>query len=145
MRVRNSCPRPANPSVMAVGHDTSPYTGEVLARCSVFLRTSLLPEPLARWCEGYARAFAPRPGAAGNRKRSRICKLRTLVLNLLHHEALEDVALFDVVELFDAHAALVAGGDLLDGVLEALERAEHTFVDDHVVTQHAQVILPSLT
>ena len=56
---------------------------------------------------------------------------------MLHHEALKDVALFDVVELLNRHAALIVRGNLLDRVLEALERAELALVDDDVVAQHA--------
>ena len=60
-----------------------------------------------------------------------------LLFNLFHHEALEDVAFLDVVVLFNRHAALIACGDLLDGVLEALQRAELSFVNDNVVAQDA--------
>ena len=63
----------------------------------------------------------------------------TLAGDLLHDVALEDVALFDVVELVDGHAALVVLRDLLDGVLEALQRADLALVDDDVVAQHAHL------
>ena len=46
-----------------------------------------------------------------------------LLFDLLHDVGLDHVALLDVVELLKVQAALVAGGDLLDGVLEALEEA----------------------
>ena len=42
-------------------------------------------------------------------------------LDFLHNEGFDDVALLDVLELLKGDAALVAGGDLLHTVLEALE------------------------
>ena len=42
-------------------------------------------------------------------------------LNFLHQESLDDIALFDILELLKGDAALIAGGNLLYAVLKALE------------------------
>ena len=65
-----------------------------------------------------------------------------LSLNFLHGEALEDVAFLDVVVLGDGHAALVAGGDFLGSVLEALQGADLALMDDDVVAQHTDLAVP---
>src|SRR5579859_6890436 len=57
--------------------------------------------------------------------------------DLLHLEALDDVADLDVVVILEGHAALVAFLDLAHLVLEALECLEGTLVDDDVVAQQA--------
>ena len=54
----------------------------------------------------------------------RVCgaaDLSLLLLNFFHHEALENIAFLDVVELQNAHTALIAGGNLLGSILEALQ------------------------
>ena len=50
-------------------------------------------------------------------------------LDLLHDEGLNYVPNLDVVELLNGNAALVALGDLLDVVLEALEGGDGAVVD----------------
>ena len=62
-----------------------------------------------------------------------------LLFDLLHDVGLDHVALLDVVELLEVQAALVAGGDLLDRVLEALEGGEMALVDDDAVTHDARL------
>ena len=57
----------------------------------------------------------------------------TLLLDLLHDKRFHHVAELDVVELLEAQTALVAAGDLLDRVLEALERRERALVHHHAV------------
>ena len=52
--------------------------------------------------------------------------------DLLHDEALDDVADLDVVELLDLHAAFIALGDLADVVLEAAQGGKLALVDDDV-------------
>ena len=70
-------------------------------------------------------------------------------LDFLHNEGFDDVAFLDVLELLEGDAALVAGGDLLHTVLEALEGGDGTVVDDDVVPEQAHLsvrcILPSST
>ena len=65
--------------------------------------------------------------------------MSALRLDLFHDEALDHVADLDVVELLDLHAALVAGGDLLDVVLEAAQGGQIALVDDDVVAQDAHL------
>src|SRR5690606_30744945 len=57
--------------------------------------------------------------------------LSQLLLDLFDLERLEDVLLLDVVEALEADAALEALGDLLDVVLEALERVDLALPDRH--------------
>ena len=57
----------------------------------------------------------------------------------LHREHLDQVADLDVVELVEADAALEAGLDFADIVLEAAQRADLAFVDDDVVAQQARL------
>ncbi len=71
-----------------------------------------------------------------------------LCVYLLHHEALDDVAFLDVVELFDLHAAFVTGGDFLNVVLEAAQRSKLALMDNDIVAQDTdsqpRCILPSV-
>ena len=62
--------------------------------------------------------------------------------DFLHDVALKDIAFLDVVELLNGHTAFVVLRDLLDGVLEALQGADDTVIDD---TCASRVTLPSLT
>ncbi len=63
-------------------------------------------------------------------------------LNLLDVIALDDVARLDVFVFLEGHAALLTDDDFLDLVLEALERAELAFVDDHVVADQTHIRAP---
>src|SRR5688572_3881384 len=70
------------------------------------------------------------------------CRLLTVSGGLrhpLHLEHFDDVANLDVVEVLEAHAALEAGLDLGDIVLEALERGELAFPHHDVVAQQARL------
>src|ERR1044072_7418003 len=62
-----------------------------------------------------------------------------LLLHLFDFEGLDDVLLLDVAVALEADTALEALGDLLDVVLEALERVELAFPDDGVVAGEAGV------
>ena len=77
---------------------------------------------------------------AGGFPLSRFSHRIALPLDLLHLEALEDVARLDVAELLQGDAALVAAGDFLHAVLEALEGSDLTFVDHDAVTHQAHGI-----
>src|SRR6516164_540835 len=59
--------------------------------------------------------------------------------NLLHPVALDDVADFHILVVFEGHAALLAGDDLLDVVLEAPQLRELALVDDDVVADEAHI------
>src|SRR5215470_17897707 len=73
----------------------------------------------------------------GARRRTHRSTSRDRAGDLLHLEAFDDVADLDVVVILEGHAALVAFLDLAHLVLEALERLQAAFVDDHVVAQQA--------
>src|SRR5687768_748382 len=53
----------------------------------------------------------------------------------LYFEALDDVALLDVLIVGERHAALVTLADFLDVIFEALELRQVAFVDDDVIAQ----------
>ena len=55
--------------------------------------------------------------------------------HLFGHEGFDDIALLDVIEVLDAHAALLPGAHFVDIVLEAPQRAELAGVDHDAVAQ----------
>src|SRR5579872_1134469 len=59
--------------------------------------------------------------------------------DFLDLEALDDVALLDVLVILEGHAAFVAFADLADLVLEALQRLQRALVNDDVVAQEAHL------
>src|SRR5437762_709442 len=91
------------------------------------------PAASSRWTEAQAAsAIARRPirtlrAIVSTRRRSE------RPLHLFEVEALDDVAGLDVLESLEGHAALLAGLDLVDLVLEALERLQHAELEDHHV------------
>ena len=90
-----------------------------------------------------------RAGAARLRKKAtaphvRALKVCALLGNFLHGEGFDDVAFFDVVELFDGQAALVPGHDLLHGVLEPLQRGQHALVNYDAVAHQTHLAVLAL-
>ena len=71
-----------------------------------------------------------------------------LCVYLLHHEALDNIADLDVIELLDLHAAFIAAGDFLDVVPEAAQRSKLALMDNDIVAQDTdsqpRCILPSV-
>ena len=57
--------------------------------------------------------------------------------DFFHRVALDDVALFDVVVVFDADTALITLCDFLGVVLVSLEGRDLAFVDDDTVTHQS--------
>src|SRR5208283_5619537 len=70
---------------------------------------------------------------------NRIAMRLERALDLLDAVALDHVALAHVLVVLEGRAALLAGVDLLDLVLEALERGELAFVHDDIVADEAHV------
>src|SRR5699024_3343660 len=121
-------------------------------------KAKLLWEPFHFTCSGRSESglkqcFAPRnactrlraPRFAGSQwatARSLWQDTRRSDFNLFHQEGLDHVAHFDVLELLEGDAALVALGDLLHAVLEALEGGDGAVVDDDVVPQQAHLGAP---
>ena len=60
-----------------------------------------------------------------------------LRIDLLHNEALDDVADLDVVEFLDLHTAFVAVCNFLDIVLKAAQGCKLALVYDDIITQNA--------
>src|SRR5690606_14742194 len=71
---------------------------------------------------------------AGERTRS-----RSTPRDLAELVGLDDVALLEVLEVGEADAALVAGGDLGDLVLDALERLDLALPDHRALTEEAHL------
>src|SRR3990172_1067795 len=93
-------------------------------------------------------------GTSGQRRASRLCPaiktnleteafLRDLdsqrALNGLHAIAFDHVAGAHILIVFEGHAALLSGGDLLRVVLEPLELRQLAFVNDDVVADQADI------
>src|SRR5579862_3040956 len=57
--------------------------------------------------------------------------------DLFDLEALDDVALFDIVVILERHAAFETFAHFADFVLEALQGLQRAFMDHDVVTQQA--------
>ena len=57
----------------------------------------------------------------------------------LNDICLEDISLFDIVELCKSHTALIALGDLFDVVFETFEAIELIISDNYTVTDYADI------
>ncbi len=64
---------------------------------------------------------------------------RSIRLDLLHDEGLENIADLDIIELFKSDTAFVALCHFLGVVLEALERGDLILENDHAVTKDADL------
>src|SRR5262249_19817451 len=89
------------------------------------------------------REHAPALSATPIAKARTTMRMRPASERALHHfnvEALDDIALLDVLERTKAHAAFLAGDDFVHFILEALQRRQHAhFLDDDVVAQDADL------
>src|SRR5262245_4675747 len=83
-------------------------------------------------CDSSSRMASP---TLSGRLPTPLCRRR----HPLDDKRFDDVADLDVVVLFEADAALEPRLHLGDVVLEAAERADLAFVDDHVVAEQARL------
>src|SRR5688572_26030060 len=118
------------------------------AICSSIQKQNPLPHMGEGWGGGSERRLCDSESAAspslpspvsGEEVIGNAAALRQRAGDFLDLEALDDVALLDVVVVLERHAALEAFLDLAHFVLEALEGLEGAFVDHHAVAQQAHL------